>query len=32
MKINSLKVIEYILTAVSFAIGIVFIILIIQGL
>lgn len=32
MKINSLKVIEYILTAVSFAIGIVFIILIIRGL
>jgi len=32
MKINSLKVIEYILTAVSFAIAIVFIILIVQGL
>ncbi len=32
MKINSLKVIEYILTALSFAIAVVFIILIIQGL
>ena len=32
MKINSLKVIEYVLTAASFAIGIVFIILIIRGL
>jgi hypothetical protein len=32
MKINSLKVIEYILTAVSFAIAIVFIILIVRGL
>ncbi len=31
MKINNLKVIEYILTAVSFAIGIVFI-MIIRGL
>ena len=32
MKINSLKIIEYVLTGVSFAIGVVFIILIIKGL
>ncbi len=32
MKINSLKIIEYVLTALSFAIAIVFVILIIRGL